>query len=200
MILVSGFKPFHGEKINPTEKMIDELRRLQKETGEYADISSLVLPVSYQEAPVLLQKTIDEINPKKVLMMGQAGGSAKIRLERIALNWQEAARADENGYLPKPAKIAEGKEAAYFSELDLGRIKGLLELKNIPVEISLSAGSFVCNRVYYEYFKNNQSQRPGLFVHFPFLAEQVMGNKNSAFLDWETQIAAFRELLKFFRE
>ncbi len=198
MILVTGFKPFHGEKINPTEKMIDELRRLQKETGEYADVSSLVLPVSYKEAPVLLQKTIDDINPKKILMLGQAGSSAKIRLERVALNWQETSKADESGYLPKAAKIAEENEAAYFTELDLGRIKSLLELKNIPVEISLSAGSFVCNRVYYEYFKNNQ--RPGLFVHFPFLAEQVMGNKKGVFLDWEMQLTAFKQLLKFFRE
>lgn len=198
MILVCGFKPFQNEKINPTEKLIEELELIKKSSEEFQEFQTLVLPVSYQQAPEVLKEKILQLKPKKVLMMGQAGSSTRIRLERVALNWQETDKADESGYQPSPGKIDPQSVDAYFTTMKVEQLKAKLESQQIPVEISFSAGAFVCNRVYYEFYQVCGNQVPGLFVHFPFLSSQVMGNQNKASLSWEVQKQAFLEILRFF--
>ncbi len=197
MILVSGFKPFRGEKINPTEILIDELELMKKQSPDFGDFSTVVLPVTFAEAPRILKNAIDKFQPKKILMLGQAGGTKKIGLERVALNWQEARFADENNYIPIPSRINETGADAYFSNVDIGRLKQQLDLLHIPVEISFSAGAFVCNRIYYEFFQHCGPGISGLFVHFPFLDEQLEQNPGAESLSWEVQKKAFLAMLKF---
>lgn len=200
MILVTGFEPFQGEKINPTEKLIEELVSLKRSSKEFFEFETMILPVSFSEAPQALKNRIEQLQPKKVLMLGQAGGSEKIRLERVALNWQESQFADENGLKPQTGKINDKGNDAYFSSLDLPQLKMKLEAVHAPVEISFSAGSFVCNRIYYEFFRCTDKKLPGLFVHWPFLAEQVESKPRLPFLSWEMQRRSFIEILNFFKE
>ncbi|MEK6773254.1 MAG: pyroglutamyl-peptidase I [Bdellovibrionota bacterium] len=199
MILVSGFQAFRGEKINPTEKLINELELMKKQSPDFGDFSTVVLPVTFAEAPRVLKNAIDKFKPKKVLMLGQAGGTKKIGLERVALNWQEARFPDENNYLPLPSRINESGVDAYFSNVDIGRLKQQLDVLHIPVEISFSAGAFVCNRIYYEFFQHCGPEASGLFVHFPFLDEQLVQNPGAESLSWEVQKQAFLAILKFFK-
>jgi len=200
LILVCGFEPFQNQKINPSQKLIQELEKAKANTSEFDVFTTLVLPVGFKEAPEILRNKIQEIKPSKVLMLGQAGGAAKVRLERVALNWQETSSADEFGFSPPAGKIMHSGKEAYFSVMDLPRLRGRIEALNIPVEISLSAGGFVCNRLYYEFFNQCGTLLPGLFIHFPFLEEQLVGNSEGKALSWEIQQKAFWEILKFFKE
>ncbi len=200
LILVCGFEPFQNQKINPSKKLIQELEKVKANTKGFDNFKTVILPVGFKEAPEILKGKIQEFKPSKVLMLGQAGGATQIRLERVALNWQETSSADEFGFCPSTGKIAESGKEVYFSTMDLPRLRRQLEGLSIPVEISLSAGGFVCNRLYYEFFNQCGARVPGLFVHFPFLEEQLVGNSEGKFLPWETQQKAFWEILKFFKE
>lgn len=200
MILVCGFKPFQNEEINPTEKLIEELEQIQKKSDEFKNFQTLVLPVSYQQAPEILKKKLTDEKFEKVLMMGQAGSSSRIRLERVALNWQETDVTDEMGYQPKPGKISDSGSDVYFTRMPIAHLKAQLEKQQIPVEISFSAGAFVCNRVYYEFYQTCGKAVPGLFVHFPFLSSQAVGDQKRVFMSWDLQKKAFLEILRFFKE
>ncbi|MBP9709387.1 MAG: TolC family protein [Oligoflexales bacterium] len=79
-------------------------------------------------------------------------------------------------------------------------LQAQLEKQQIPVEISFSAGAFVCNRVYYEFYQTCGKAVPGLFVHFPFLSSQAVGDQKRVFMSWDLQKKAFLEILRFFKE
>lgn len=197
MILVCGFEPFNQEPLNPTQKLIEELEKQKITSSKYNHLSSLILPVSTLRAPEIFRQRLQELQPTKVLMMGQAGGAAKIRLERVALNWQEPSYPDEDGFQAPAGKIDPQGNDVYFCQLDLPVLKAQLETLQIPVEISLSAGGFVCNRIYYEFFQQTRSRISGVFVHFPFLDEQLVRNPKATSLSWNLQLKAFWEILKF---
>ncbi len=201
MILVTGFQPFLGEKINPTEKLVEELRAWKKSSrsSEFADFETLILPVSYEQAPKIFSEAIEKSRPQKVLMMGQAGGRSVIRLERVALNWQESTVKDETGFQPPATMIEPQLPAAYFSEIDLNLLNHRLLSQGLPSEISFSAGAFVCNRLYFEFFRRHQNAS-GFFAHFPFLPEQILGKTGKEALAWDFQVKAFAEILHFLKK
>ena len=50
-----------------------------------------------------------------------------------------------------------------------------LKQNNIPVSLSLSAGLYVCNTVFYQtlfYLSENQLSIPAGFIHLPLLADE----------------------------
>jgi pyroglutamyl-peptidase len=94
-ILISGFKPFLGESLNPSERLVQEIQK------KYSTISTIVLPVEFQAAFNHLKKKILEISPDVIIMLGQAAGRKNISLEKIALNWRESSQPDEVGYIPE---------------------------------------------------------------------------------------------------
>lgn len=170
-ILLTGFQPFLNESINPSEKLIEVL------ASDRVEI--LLLPVSFRQSyEILNAKLVSSNNFEKIILLGQAGGRSKISLERVALNWVETEHADEENYLPKKGVIDETKPAAYFNNWSLEKYAEKISNQGVPVEISLSAGSFVCNYLYYkivaEYFHHQLIQDKFLFVHVPFLPEQVI--------------------------
>lgn len=168
-ILVTGFLPFLGEKLNPSQLLLQSCQNI-------AGVDTLLLPVSYSEATRVLREHLEKKSYDSVVMLGQAGGREKISLERIAINWQETLHADETGVRPPARRLHENaEEDAYFSSLPLEKIFARLESLKIPVEISFSAGAFVCNAVFFEaaHLLDGSKTRCG-FIHIPYLPEQVL--------------------------
>ena len=112
-VLITGFLPFLGEKLNPSELLL-------KSSEGLSGVKTLRLPVSYKDAVRVLLAHLATNSYDVVVMLGQAGGRSKISLERIAVNWQESAYADEQGFHPAAgSKIDEAHPNAYFSTLPL---------------------------------------------------------------------------------
>ncbi|WP_374029741.1 pyroglutamyl-peptidase I [Bdellovibrio bacteriovorus] len=175
-ILVTGFRPFLGERINPSEILLEWIK---KDFTVSYPVQTLLLPVSFANASVELENKLAEGSVDIVLMLGQAGGRTKISLERVALNWIETEKPDEDGITPKQGKIDSQETAAtaLFSSLPLTEWKEHLTQRNLPVEISLSAGGYVCNHVYYKtlqaIYKKHVSMQ-ACFIHVPYLPEQAV--------------------------
>ena len=169
-LLLTAFRPFNGEIINPTMKVMEALSSTR-------DFQKLILPVTYAQAFPTLQQALQSENFTDILMMGQAAGRSKVCLERVALNWRDSGVADEAGIQILESKIIEGAPPAYFTSYPLRKWFDQATKKNLPLEISNTAGAFICNSLSYELAHELQikkSKTRWLFLHVPYLPEQVI--------------------------
>lgn len=194
-ILITGFEPFGGESINPSQLLLENL---QQESSFSADVDFQLLPVSFQKAAEKCLDLIEGNSYDLVIQLGQAGGRKSICLERVALNWMDAQK-DEAGFRPEGGLISSGAPSAYLSRLPLAEIANRLCQQGHDVSVSLSAGAFVCNYLYYkvsEYFEKTNARTQVLFVHVPYLPNQVEEKKEGTpSMDFVFMLAAVRALL-----
>lgn len=166
-ILITGFEPFLGEKINPSQLALEALSQ--------EGLHKLILPVSYSRAWPLLQHQLVQLKPEVVLMLGQAGGRKNICLEKYALNWCESPSADEDGEHRRSEKISLQGPDHYQSSFPVEDWALRLQNEGIACQSSLSAGGFVCNFVSYQVAHECAKKFPStkwMFVHMPYLPEQ----------------------------
>ncbi|MDO4690839.1 MAG: pyroglutamyl-peptidase I [Fusobacterium sp.] len=184
-ILITGFDPFGGEKINPA---LEVIKMLPEEILKNK-VKVLEIPTVWKKSLEKIEEHIKLFEPDFILSIGQAGGRADISIERIAINVDDFRIKDNEGNQPIDEKIFEDGENAYFSTLPIKAIlKKMLE-NRIPASISNSAGTFVCNHVFYGLrylietkYKNIKSG----FIHIPYLPEQVLDKPNTASMNLET--------------
>ena len=177
-ILVTGFEPFNGETINPSEQIVNRL-----EAPEGVTLFKKILPVEFKKSTVQLEELFRELQPDVVLSIGQAGGRAEISVERVAINIDSVKSSngskllpDNAGNMPVDEPIEAEGASAYFSTLPLWQIVETIQEKGIPAGISNTAGTYVCNHVMYvslyQAAVQYQQMKTG-FIHVPFLPEQI---------------------------
>ncbi|MEG0766214.1 MAG: pyroglutamyl-peptidase I [Clostridia bacterium] len=170
-LLVTGFLPFGGQCINPSWEAV---RALPEKIGA-CTILRAALPVDWTEGPKQLLALLEAYHPAQVLCCGQAGGRAKICLERVAINLCESTAPDTAGVVRWREPIVQEGPAAYFSTLDDMQMMQALADAGIPAMRSYSAGAYLCNAVMYIALHAAQTRFPGLragFLHVPYLPEQ----------------------------
>ena len=170
-IIVTGFDPFGGEKINPSIECVKALPEV-----EGVELIRLELPTVFKESAKRLNEVINEVKPDAVLSVGQAGGRPGITMERIAINVDDARIPDNINQQPIDEEIQVEGEAAYFSTLPIKRIVKAIREAGISAEVSNSAGTFVCNHIMYQaLFAATKADKPfkAGFMHIPFIPEQT---------------------------
>ena len=171
-VLVTGFTPFGGEQINPSWEAV---KHLPERIGEMT-ITKREIPTEFDAACAALRAAMDELRPDAVLSVGQYGGANGIRVERVAVNLRDARIADNAGAKPVDEPAVPGAPDAYFATLPTRRIIEKLRERDIPAQLSYSAGTFVCNNLLYcalhESAQKFLATRCG-FVHVPYLPEQA---------------------------
>ena len=194
-VLLTGFEPFGGEAANPSW---DAVRVLQGARIGGHRVEARCLPVVFGEATVALRKAIAATAPVLVVCVGQAGGRERISLERIAINVDDARAPDNAGRSPVDAPIVAGGPAAYFGTLPIKRLRAALLRAGIPAEVSQTAGTYVCNHVFFG-LMHALRRRPGVrggFVHIPYAPAQAAGKPGVASLPVETVTAALRIIVR----
>lgn len=178
-ILVTGFDPFGGEKINPA---IESVKRLPDKILD-SQIIKLEIPTVYMKSLEAIDKAIQKYNPDVILSIGQAGGRPDITVERVGINIDDYRIRDNEGNQPIDKPIFEDGKSAYFSKLPIKAMVENIQKNNIPASISNTAGTFVCNHVLYgvAYLldKKYPNKKSG-FIHIPFLPEQVIDKRGQA--------------------
>jgi len=170
-IIVTGFDPFGGEKINPSIECVKALPEI-----EGVELIRLELPTVFKESAKRLNEVINDVKPDAVLSVGQAGGRAGITMERIAINVDDARIPDNISQQPIDEAIQLDGEAAYFTTLPIKRIVKAIREAGISAEVSNSAGTFVCNHIMYQaLFAATKADKPfkAGFMHIPFIPEQT---------------------------
>lgn len=173
-VLVTGFEPFGGERVNPSWEVVKQLGDLGL-SG--AQIVVRQLPCVFGKAIEALNAAIDDVHPEMVLCVGQAGGRSDFSVERVAINIDDARIPDNEGNEPVDAAIVADGPAAYFSSLPIKTIVNGLRESGIPASVSQTAGTYVCNHVMYGLM--HRLAQPscnvvkGGFIHIPYLPEQA---------------------------
>ena len=177
-ILVTGFEPFNGGTINPSEQIVYRL-----EAPEGVGLIKEILPVEFKKTSVLIKELLAKHQPDVVLSIGQAGGRAEISVERVAINLDCVKSSngskilpDNAGDVPVDEMIEKEGASAYFSTLPIWSIVEEIQKKGIPSAISNTAGTYVCNHVMYENLYQAAVKYPQMkagFIHVPFLPEQI---------------------------
>lgn len=176
-ILVTGFDPFGGEKINPA---LETIKRLP-DTILGAQIIKLEIPTVIGKSLAKITEAVEKENPDVVLSIGQAGGRSEITVERVGINIDDCRIPDNEGNQPIDEPVVKGGPAAYFVTIPIKAIVENIKAYKIPASISNTAGTFICNHVCYGVAhlaaQRTAAEKPmkSGFIHIPFLPEQVIG-------------------------
>jgi pyroglutamyl-peptidase len=189
-ILITGFEPFQEDRINPSWEVAKALDGLK--IGEYL-VHAVCLPVVFGKSAHVLQQAIHHLKPEYVLCLGVATNRNIISLERIAINIDDAQIADNAGYQPIDQRIDTQGLAAFFSTLPIKAIFQKLQHAKIAVEVSNSAGTYVCNHVFYHLMSMIEHTKiKGGFIHVPALPEMVQDHSHTDAMDLAMQIQSIR--------
>lgn len=196
MVLVLGFEPFGGEAVNPSREIA---RRLDATVIDGHPLVGAELPVDFAEAPRKLADLLDRHRPVLVIALGQAGGRGEISFERVAINLIDARIADNAGLQPIDAAVLEGGASAHFSSLPVKAMHERLRALGIPSALSLSAGTFVCNQVFYwlgHLLAGEHAGARGGFIHVPWLPEQAARHPGEPGLPLQTMVDGIRAAIE----
>jgi pyroglutamyl-peptidase len=194
-VLLTGFEPFGGETENPSWEAARVLQG--KRIGGHR-IEARCLPTVFGAANVALGRAIRESDPALVVCVGQAGGRAHVSLERVAINRDDARRPDNAGACPIDAPIVARGPAAYFSTLPIKRLRRALQRAGIPAEVSNTAGTYVCNHVFYGLMHALRARRDvsAGFVHIPYSPAQAAAHPGAPSLATDVVTEALRLIVR----
>lgn len=193
-ILLTGFEPFGGEAVNPSWLIA---QALHGETVAGSCVLALRLPTEFRRSLRVLRPALRRHAPRLVVALGQAAGRAELSIERVAINVDDARIPDNANAQPIDTPVVRGGPAAHFSTLPVKAIASALRARGVPAAVSQTAGTFVCNHVFYglQHALVGTRVRSG-FVHVPSLPEQAAARPGEPSLPLAILIEDVREVLR----
>lgn len=190
LLLLTGFEPFGGETVNPAWEIA---RSLDGALIEGVRVRAWQLPCVFGAALRALDEALRAHAPVLVLALGQASGRCDLSLERVAINVDDARIPDNAGAQPVDEPVLPGAPAAYFSTLPIKAMVAGLRAAGYPASVSQSAGTFVCNHVFYglQHRLAGTAVRGG-FMHIPLLPEQAARHPGQPSLPLSTLVEGTR--------
>ncbi|MCR2821700.1 pyroglutamyl-peptidase I [Lederbergia panacisoli] len=173
-VLLTGFDPFGGEKINPA---LEGVKQLDGKFIDDIEIVAQAVPTVFHESINVVINAIQIHKPDVVICVGQAGGRTQVTPERVAINIDDARIPDNQGNQPIDEPIYEEGPPAYWTTLPVKRIVHEMKKAGVPAAVSNTAGTFVCNHLFYgimHYLEKNAPHVRGGFIHIPFIPEQTI--------------------------
>ena len=169
-LLLTFFGPFPGVPVNPTVALAEGAQRLLTRMRPDLNVITRELPVSYDGSSTALRTALQDVQPDALISLGVAVGRDVVSLEQVAINLDSAGIEDNDGDRRCDEPIAPGGQEAYFSSLPVRASFERLRAAGEPVEISYTAGTYVCNHVFYEGQRISRElglSIPAGFVHVP---------------------------------
>jgi pyroglutamyl-peptidase len=173
-ILLTAFEPFAGESINPS---FEVAKAIEQMAFAYTELQTLPLPVDRFQAIELALKRIGDFRPDLVMLLGEGSRRFRINPERVAINVDDFRIPDNTGNQPKGEAIVKGAPSAYFSTLPIYPIVERLIAAKIPAAISNTAGTYLCNRLFYSVMHFITVEKLPVqagFIHLPYIHEQTI--------------------------
>jgi pyroglutamyl-peptidase len=191
-ILVTGFDPFGGEPVNPA---LESVKKLKGMIIEDYEVKVREIPTVFDKSIDHLIEAIEEVQPEMVICVGQAGGRPDMTVERVAINVNDARIPDNDGNQPIDTEVVQGGPVGYWSTLPIKAMVKEMNEQGIPASVSHTAGTFVCNHLFYglmHYIAKNNERIRGGFIHIPFLPEQTIRNAGQPSMAIETIVKGLK--------
>ncbi len=170
-ILLTAFEPFDRFPVNPTQAVADWLAA---EPPAGVTLAVRHLPVVAEAAVAQALAAFDAERPDAMISLGLAGGRSFIEFERIAVNLNDYGVPDNAGNLLTDFAIADDGPTAHRTTLPVRAMERRLTDAGIPARISYSAGTYICNHLFYSV--RHHLERTGSpcrygFIHIPMTPE-----------------------------
>ena len=194
-VLLTGFEPFDGDAVNPSWEVA---RSLDGEVLGGATVQALQLPCVFGAARDALWQALEGGTFDLLLSLGLAGNRPDVTVERIAINVDDARIPDNAGQQPVDGPVVAGGPVAYWASLPIKRMVAAVRAAGVPASVSQSAGTFVCNHVFYAGAHWTAMRQPQLrvgFLHLPLLLSQAVDKPGCTGMALETQVLAVRAAL-----
>lgn len=174
-VLLTGFDPFDKADPNPSWLVARALHRRQIAGHR---IVAAQLPTVFDRPAQQLAKLLTAHRPALVICLGLAAGRTGISLERVAINLADARIPDNTGAQPLDMPVVRGGPDAYFTRLPVKTMLLAIRGAGVHGELSNTAGTFVCNHVFYALLhllatRRGHTRTRGGFIHLPCLPEQA---------------------------
>lgn len=194
-LLLTAFEPFGGETINPSWEVAKILDG--RIVGDMQIIAKC-LPCVFGDSLKALEAAINTTQPNMVISLGQAGGRSDITPERVAINIDDARIADNAGKQPIDEPIIVDGEPAYFTTLPVKAMVQALQQCGIAASVSNTAGTFVCNHVFYGL--QHLAQQYGIdksgFIHIPYLPTQAAQHSGQPSMSFDDLIQGITRMIE----
>jgi len=193
-VLLTGFEPFGGASFNPSGAVVQEIA----EHGiDGIEIVTAILPVEFKRASEKLVELISTYKPSVVISLGQAEGRDFIGLEQVAINLADGRIADNVGVKLVNQPINVSAADGYFSTLPIRAIVDAISALGISAKVSYSAGTFICNEIFFtaQSFLQGSTVISG-FIHLPLAPNQAAEFPGLLTMPIEDQVAAIRAAIK----
>ena len=189
-ILITGFEPFGGATVNPASLAVQKLENI---TRGSVQVITREIPTVFVKSAQAVQDAISALSPDAVISVGQAGGTPGIRVERVALNLDDARIPDNEENCPGDSPIDPAGPVAYWSTIPVRDVVDAIQMKGIPAFISYSAGTFVCNHVFYSTCNFVAMKHMPIkvgFIHVPYLPCQAVAKGQAPSMSLECIVTA----------
>lgn len=169
-VLLTGFAPFDGAAVNESWEAVRRAAPLLQDDGLAVEIREL--PVEFERAGSLLADAVRDLRPRLVIAVGLAAGRTAITPERVAVNVRDARIPDNAGASPVDQPVVPDGPVGYFSTLPVKAMTAQLATDGVPGSVSQTAGTYVCNDVFYalQHLLATDADLAGVrggFVHVP---------------------------------
>jgi len=188
-VLLTGFEPFGKATLNPSGEIVKQISD--------DNVVTAILPVAYTQSAEALLALIEHHKPDVVICLGQAEGRTHITPEKIAINLDDARLADNEGVTRIDEPILVGGPDAYESTLPIKEFVTAINAVGVPAAVSLSAGAFLCNHIFYvaQDALKSTKVRSG-FVHVPLMDEQAEEFPGLPTMPLDQMVKAVRTMLE----
>jgi pyroglutamyl-peptidase len=161
-LLVTGFGPFPGIARNPSAEIARRVAASPRLRRRGAESAALILETNYAAIERDLAPAMRDGGFDAVLMIGVAGRSRHIRVERRALNRASILLPDATKR--RPAFQLGAGPATRPSSVDPIGVWALLRRAGLACRVSQDAGRYLCNAAYFAALSRDA---PVLFLHIP---------------------------------
>ncbi len=193
-VLITGFEPYWDYFENSSWAVAEKVTACDI-SG--VDIVAEQMPVSFEQVATTLRNTVKKHCPDLIIMLGQSGGSDRIKLERVALNLMDSKLADNDGVIPNEKSINPNTPTALFTNVPIKLLCNAIERRGVEVKISNSCGLYVCNRLYYEALLlcMEQSHMKAVFVHLPIYEGQLSAKTGKSLMSIDDMVRAIQTII-----
>ncbi|SFB98051.1 pyroglutamyl-peptidase [Polaromonas sp. OV174] len=187
-VLLAGFEPFDQDAMNPSWEVA---RALDGWQHAGATVRAVQLPCVFGDAIASLDQALQQWRPTLVVCLGLAGGRAELTPERVAINVDDARIPDNAGRQPVDTAVEQGGPVAYFSTLPIKAMVRAMRAADVPAAVSNTAGTFVCNHIFYALMHRLAQAGGGVrggFIHVPALPALAASRPGMPSMALETQV------------
>ncbi|MBC7580006.1 MAG: pyroglutamyl-peptidase I [Tardiphaga sp.] len=171
-ILITGFGPFPGAPVNPTQPLVARLAKRRRPAFRDVERIPHIFPVSYSAVDRELPALLARHRPDALLMFGLASRTPFIRVETRARNAVTMLWPDAEHTKVRQACIEPGADARMF-RAHTARLLLAARRTGVDARLSRNAGSYLCNYLSWRGIAAAQAPggpRPAAFIHVPLLA------------------------------